>query len=143
MRLTNFSDYSMRVLIYLAIRKEKSTIAEISRIFNISENHLVKIVHRLSTLGYIHSIRGKDGGILLGTSPQKINLGKILVELEPDFDIVECFNQQKDECRISPVCRLKTILTKAKKAFLSTLARHSLADLIVNKAELLPLVCPK
>lgn len=142
-RLTNFSDYSLRVLIYLATKQEKSSIAEVSRTFCISENHLAKIVHKLSTLGYVHSIRGKHGGIKLGMDPTKINLGKIIVALEPDFDIVECFNEDRDACSISPVCRLKTYFNKAKKAFLATLGRYTLANVIKNKSELVSILCPK
>ena len=141
MRLTNFSDYSLRVLIYLAIKQEKSSIAEVSRSFNVSENHLVKVVHRLSSLGYVHSIRGKNGGIQLGRDPERINLGKIIVQLEPDFDIAECFNEVSNACRISPVCRLKSVLNKAQKAFLRTLGKYSLADVIKNKSELAPYLC--
>lgn len=141
MRLTSFSDYSLRVLVYLAIRPEKSSIAEVSRNFNVSENHLMKVVHRLSTLGYVQSTRGKNGGIRLGMDPQKINLGKIIVELEPDFDIAECFNEASNACKISPVCRLKNFLDKAKKAFLRTLAKYSLADVVKNRTQLTNLIC--
>ncbi len=142
MRLTRFSDYSLRVLIYLAVREEKSSIAEVSRSFKVSENHLMKVVHRLSTLGYIQSTRGKKGGIELGMDPKKINLGKIIVELEPDFDIAECFNAAGDACRISPVCRLKNFFDKAKKAFLKALAKYSLADVVKNRTQLVNLICP-
>jgi len=141
MRLTRFSDYSLRVLIYLAVREQKSSIAEVSRNFNVSENHLMKVVHRLSTLGYIQSTRGKKGGIQLGMDPQKINLGKIIVELEPDFDIAECFNEASDACRIAPVCRLKKFLDKAKKAFLRTLGEYSLADVVQNRTQLVDVLC--
>jgi Rrf2 family nitric oxide-sensitive transcriptional repressor len=142
MRLTRFSDYSLRVLIYLAVREERSSIAEVGRSFNVSENHLMKVVHRLSTLGYIESTRGKKGGIELGMDPKKINLGKIIVELEPDFDIAECFNEASDHCRISPVCVLKKFFDKAKKAFLRTLEQYSLADVVQNRTQLANLICP-
>ena len=141
MRLTRFSDYSLRVLIYLAVREERSSIAEVSRSFNVSENHLMKVVHRLSTLGYIQSTRGKKGGIQLGMEPKKINLGKIIVELEPDFDIAECFNEASDHCSISPVCRLKNVLDKAKSAFLRTLGNYSLADVVQNRTQLANVIC--
>lgn len=141
MRLTRFSDYSLRVLIYLAVREERSSIAEVSRSFNVSENHLMKVVHRLSTLGYVQSTRGKNGGIRLGMDPQKINLGKIIVELEPDFNIAECFNEGSNACRISPVCRLKNVFDKAKKAFLGTLGKYSLADIVKNRNQLVNLIC--
>ena len=141
MRLTRFSDYSLRVLIHLAVRGERSSVAEVSRNFNVSENHLMKVVHRLSTLGYVQSTRGKSGGIRLGMDPKKINLGKIIAELEPDFDIAECFNEGSDTCRISPVCRLKNFFDQAKRAFLKTLAKYSLADIVKNRTQLVNLIC--
>ena len=101
----------------------------------------MKVVHRLATLGYVQSTRGKKGGIQLGMDPKKINLGKIIVELEPDFDIAECFNEATTACRISPVCQLKNVLDKAKKAFLGTLGKYSLADLVQNRTQLVNVIC--
>ncbi len=141
MRLTNFSDYSLRVLIYLAVKEERSSIAEVSRNFNVSENHLMKVVHRLATLGYVQSTRGKRGGIQLGMDPQKINLGEIILELEPDFHIAECFNEASNHCKISPVCQLKNVLDEAKKAFLRTLGKYSLADIVKNRNQLVSTLC--
>lgn len=142
MHLTNFSDYALRVLIYLSLRNEKSSIAEVSKILNLSENHLMKVVHRLAKLGYIQSLRGKNGGIQMALAPRKINLGKIIVELEPNFNIAECFDEEKGLCILSPECRLKGYFNEAKKAFLKTLGKYSLADLTKNKSELLALMVP-
>ena len=143
MQLTNFSDYALRVLIYLSLRNEKSSIAEVSKVFNVSENHLMKVVHRLAKLGYIQSLRGKNGGIQMALAHGKINLGKIIVELEPNFNIAECFDaEKKGVCLLSPECRLKGYFNEAKKAFLETLGKYSLADLTKNKSELLTLIVP-
>ncbi len=140
MRITYFSDYSLRVLIYLGVKDEKASIAEISRAFAISKNHLMKAVHNLVQLGYVNSMRGKSGGIVLAQSPQSINLGEIIQKLEPDMDIVECFNRKNDSCAIAITCRLKGAFQEATMAFLKTLNKYSLADLIQNKTELKRLI---
>jgi Rrf2 family nitric oxide-sensitive transcriptional repressor len=140
MKLTNFCDYSLRVLIFLGIKKERSSIGEISKAYGLSRNHIVKVVHNLVKLGYIHSIQGKKGGIELAARPEEINLGEIIEQIEPDFDLVECFNDVRNACSISPSCRLKGFLLQAKKAFLSSLGKHSLADIIKDKTSLAHLI---
>ena len=94
MRLTNYSDYALRSLIYLATKPEPYLLANISDIavsYHISKSHLTKIVHQLGQLGYIESVRGKNGGIRLARAPKDINLGVLIKEIEPDFALVECF----------------------------------------------------
>ncbi|MEC5211194.1 Rrf2 family nitric oxide-sensitive transcriptional repressor [Psychrobacter sp. PL15] len=94
MRLTNYSDYALRSLIYLAVKPERGVLANISdiaRSYDISKSHLTKIIHQLGQLGYIHSVRGKNGGIRLARDPKDINLGVLIKQIEPDFDLVECF----------------------------------------------------
>ena len=94
MRLTNYSDYALRSLIYLAVRPEPPLLANISDIadsYSISKSHLTKIIHQLGQLGYIESVRGKNGGIRLARAPKDINLGVLIKQIEPDFDLVECF----------------------------------------------------
>jgi len=140
MKLTTFTDYSLRVLIYLGIRGQKASIAEISEAYDISKNHLMKAVHNLVQLGYVDSIRGKTGGIVLGQAPESINLGEIIQRLEPDMDIVECFNKKIDSCAITPACRLKNIIEEAEGAFLSALGKYTLADLIQNRQSLISLL---
>ncbi len=142
MKLTNFCDYSLRVLIFLGIKKEKASIGEISKAYGLSKNHIVKVVHNLVKLGYIQSIQGKGGGIILAIEPEKINLGKIIEQIEPDFDLVECFNDKRNVCRISPACSLKGFLRQAQKAFLDSLRKHTLEDILRNKPSLLLLVGP-
>ncbi|HCR87175.1 MULTISPECIES: Rrf2 family transcriptional regulator [Psychrobacter] len=95
MRLTNYSDYALRSLIYLAIKPEPHLLANISDIansYNISKSHLTKIIHKLGQLGYIDSVRGKNGGIRLACRPKDINLGVLIKQIEPDFNLVECFS---------------------------------------------------
>lgn len=94
MRLTNYSDYALRSLIYLAVQKEGQTLVNISDIagsYDISKSHLTKIIHKLGQLGYIESVRGKNGGIRLARAPDDINLGVLIKQIEPDFELVECF----------------------------------------------------
>ena len=93
MRLTQYSDYALRTLMYLAVMpypQELATIADIADSYQISKSHLTKIIHQLAQLGYIDSVRGKNGGIRLAKSPQDINLGKVVCHTEPDFAIVPC-----------------------------------------------------
>ena len=131
MQLTLNTDYSLRVLLYTA-EHEGETIStkDISKYFNISQNHLVKVVNNLGKLGYLNLKRGRyGGGITLARSPEEINVGKVVQEIEP-MDIVECFNPDKNTCRISTDCRLKVILNKAKVKFVDELKNSTLKDLI-------------
>jgi Rrf2 family nitric oxide-sensitive transcriptional repressor len=131
-------------MMYLAICKEKlATIQEVSDRFAISKNHLVKISHELTKQGLIESVRGRNGGVRLALPPEEINLEMVLRATEEDFDLVECFNSETNQCVISEVCRLNSILDEALEAFLAKLRKVSLADLVRNgkviEAELLPL----
>ncbi len=111
---------------------------DISEVYGISRNHLSKIIHQLSKLGYIESFKGASGGIRLIEKPKNINLGKLIREMENDFHIVECFNKDaKTACRISPSCKLKSIINESLNQFLNNLSRYSLADIIENRIELL------
>ncbi|MGM0982014.1 MAG: Rrf2 family transcriptional regulator [Pseudomonadota bacterium] len=130
MHLTRFTDYSLRVLIYLAAKGEqRSTISEIASRFDISRNHLMKVVQDLNHQGYITSIRGKNGGLLLKRAPETISLGELVRDTERDLTLVECFGDD-NECIITPACRLKPILAEALAAFLAVLDHYTLADLI-------------
>lgn len=151
MRLTNYSDFALRTLMYLAVVPKKGEIANISDIadsYHISKSHLTKIVHQLGKLGYIDSIRGKNGGIRLACEPKDINLGVLIRQIEPDFDLVECFGTPslaKSEliyqevtsgCVITPKCQLKFVFSQALCAFLAVLDGYSLADIVGNDIEL-------
>lgn len=133
MRITSYSDYALRVLIYLAADPDrKTTIGEIAGTFDISKNHLMKVVHQLSRLGYIESVRGKNGGLRLQRPPTEINLGVLFRQTETDLSLVECFSEN-NTCRITPMCELKHILAEAQQAFIDTLERYSLADLVISR----------
>ncbi|MCU9614572.1 Rrf2 family transcriptional regulator [Caldibacillus lycopersici] len=138
MRLTNYTDYSLRVLMYLAIKKdgELSTILEIAESYNISKNHLMKIIHQLGQLGYIETIRGRNGGIKLAKHPKDINIGEVVSKTEEDFHIVNCFKEGGNYCAISPACKLKHALNEALQAFLNVLYGYTLEELVTNKNEL-------
>lgn len=136
MQLTQFTDYSLRALIYITLRKESCTIKDITEAYGISNNHMIKIIHNLAKLKLIKTIRGKNGGILMAAQPEAINLGQLIVQLEPHFDLVPCFNKEKANCCIAPVCKLKSVLHEAQAAFMSVLERYTLADVVSNKADL-------
>lgn len=136
MQLTQFSDYSLRALIYIALRKESCTIKDITEAYGISNNHMVKIIHNLAKLGMIKTIRGKNGGIMMASQPEAINLGLLISQLEPHFDLVPCFNKAKSNCCIAPVCKLKGILHEAQAAFMAVLERYTLAHVLHNPKEL-------
>jgi Rrf2 family nitric oxide-sensitive transcriptional repressor len=131
MQLTLYSDYTLRVLIYLAVQRDRTvTISEISDYYGISRNHLVKVVHNLATLGYIQTTRGKGGGIRLGADPEQVSIGEIVRKVEPHFEIVECFNSERPRCTVEPLCALKNALWDAKNQFLAVLDRLTLSDAI-------------
>ena len=137
MKLTSYSDYSLRVLIYLATQDSSklANIKEISEVYNLSKNHLMKIVHNLGKLGYIETIRGRNGGFRLAKPPEEINVGELVRRTEEDFYIVECFKDHGN-CVISPVCSLKFVLNQALDAFLSVLDQYTIADFSENKVML-------
>lgn len=136
MQLTQFTDYSLRALIYITLKKGSCTIKDITDAYSISNNHLIKIIHNLSKMGLIKTIRGKNGGILMAASPETINLGQLIMELEPNFDLVPCFNKEKANCCIAPACKLKSVLYEAQRAFLQILEQYTLADVLHNPSEL-------
>lgn len=135
MRLTNYTDYSLRVLIYLALkdRNELSNIKEIADFYQISKNHLMKVSYELGKLEIIETVRGRNGGIRLAIEPEEINIGSIVRKTEDDFYLVECFNEAQDHCIISPVCGLKPVLNEALEAYFHVLDQYSLADIVHNK----------
>ena len=136
MQLTRYSDYCLRVLIYLAVTEDELvTIEEISQSYDISRNHLMKVVNHLARLNYIQSVRGKGGGIRLSLAPVNINVGRLIRDTEADLAVVECFGA-KNQCCITPACKLKNILGEALEAFLSVLDQYTLKDVIDNESSL-------
>ena len=137
MKLTAFTDYSLRVLIYLAAQPQRrATIAEIADSFAVSEHHLTKVVHFLGKQGWLANVRGKGGGLSLASAPDSINVGDVVRHTEANA-IVECFEEGGGECRIASLCRLRGVLDEAVAAFYAVLDRYTLADLARNRAALL------
>lgn len=137
MRLTTFSDYTLRVLIYLGLRDEQlCTINQIAEDYNISRNHLMKVVHHLGQQGYIETVRGKGGGIRLAQTPGAVNVGTVIRETEQETSLVECFESATSCCRIESACLLKGVFSKALQAFYSVLDDYTLADLLATEAQL-------
>lgn len=131
MRLTTFSDYSLRVLIYLGLRQERLvTITDIADAYGISKNHLMKVVHQLALAGYVETVRGKGGGIRLKKPPAKISIGAVVRDFEQESVLVECFDIESSQCRIDHTCVLRGLFHQAMEAFFKTLDRYTLADLL-------------
>ncbi|WP_301108538.1 Rrf2 family transcriptional regulator [Sporosarcina sp.] len=144
MRLTMYTDYSLRVLIFLASKQpdELSTVQEISDAYRISKNHLTKIVHELGKLQLIETTRGRGGGIRLSVDPKDINVGKLVRKTEDDFHLVECFDPNKNLCVLSSACRLKSVLYEALQAYFTVLDGYTIADFLHNKDEIHALLFP-
>lgn len=133
MQLTLYSDYSLRVLIYLARHRDGLiTINEIAEFYQISKNHLVKVVHQLGKIGVIESVRGKNGGLRLALAPEKIYIGDLVQKTEPNFNLVECFNFASNRCVITDACYLKNILDEGLRSMMKTLNQYTLADVITR-----------
>lgn len=140
MHLTRYTDYSLRVLMCLAVRpNELGTIGAIAEVFEISRNHLTKVVQDLSRRGYIDTVRGKGGGLRLRLAPEKISVGRVVRDMEPDLFVVECLHRRSD-CIIAPRCELKRALVEATQAFLAVLDGYTLADIVANRDQLIRLL---
>lgn len=137
MKLTIQSDIALRILIYLGSHADRSaSVAEISRVYDLSQHHVAKVAHLLCRNGLVQTRRGKTGGYLLTRDPKEINVGAVIRLAEPDFQLLACFQKETDRCRISRVCRLKTILVEARDAFLAVLDGYTLADLLKPRGAL-------
>jgi Rrf2 family transcriptional regulator, nitric oxide-sensitive transcriptional repressor len=137
MKLTSFTDYSLRVLIYLAAQPERrATIGEIARAFSISESHLTKVVHFLGRHGWLANVRGKGGGLGLARAPADVVIGRVVRETEGVDLPAECFDVEHNQCVISRACRLRGALREAVQAFYGVLDEYTLQDLVHNRAAL-------
>ncbi len=142
MRLTDYTDYSLRVMLFLAVRGEGlSTIQEISDAYGISKNHLMKVVQRLGELGWVETVRGRNGGLRMNPASASLTVGEVVRASESDFALVGCFGGEGEAiahrpCVIEPHCRLKGVLAAARDAFFAELDRHTIADLSRQGAQL-------
>jgi len=134
MRLSLFSDYSLRVLMFAALKEEMFSLSEVAEAYDISRHHLVKVVNYLSKLGYLETRRGRGGGIALGMPAEGIRIGMVVRRTEDTPFFVECFDKQHNTCPINGSCRLKGALAQAVNAFYETLDRHTLRDLVAGSA---------
>lgn len=135
MRLTQHTDYAIRVLMFAASRHLRegpdalSSIREIAEAYGISENHLMKVVNRLAQAGLLHTLRGRNGGLRLARPPAETRLGEVVRRVEEDMELVECFGAGST-CPLTAGCHLASALDEARRAFLASLDRHTLADLV-------------
>lgn len=132
MRLTVYSDYALRLMMYLGLNDDKlSTISEVAEAYQISKAHLMKITNELGQKGLIETVRGRQGGMRLGKAANVISVGEIVRACEPDFAVVPCFEANPTiVCAIQPACVLKRALAAATSAFLDTLDGYTLSDLV-------------
>jgi Rrf2 family nitric oxide-sensitive transcriptional repressor len=131
MRLTKYTDYGIRVLVYLGTRDELASIKEIARSFDISQDHLKKVVQDLAGAGFVHALRGRNGGIRLARPPAEINLGSVLRHTEGLDGLVECAG-----CPVAPACGLPPVLAEATAAFAAVFDKYTVADLVRRRPEL-------
>ena len=134
MRLTTFTDYSLRVLIYLGThRDQRAAVGEIATAYGISKNHLMKVISFLVDEGYVDTTRGRGGGVWLKLEPERIRIGDVVRKSEAGSVLVECFSPDTSECRIESACMLRSAFHKAAQAFYAVLDTYTLADLITNR----------
>jgi Rrf2 family transcriptional regulator, nitric oxide-sensitive transcriptional repressor len=137
MRLSAYSDYSLRVLMHAALRSpERVTVDEVAETFGISRHHLVKIVHDLGRNGYLQTQRGIGGGFTLSRAPEEIRLGDIVRLCEETDTVIDCMDEPRRPCRLFPACRLKGVLDEAAAAFFAVLDGYTLADLVKQSAKM-------
>jgi len=137
MRLTVYTDYALRLLMYLALKDDGlATIEEIAESYGISKNHLMKITHQLGVGGYIETIRGRHGGLRLARPAKEIGLGDVVRYTESDFAIVVCLEPVDEDCAVRPNCVLRRALERARDAFLKVLDEYTLKDLIRPRSAL-------
>lgn len=125
MRLTSYTDYALRLLMYLALKDDGlATIAEVAKAYGISKNHLMKVAYELGAAGYVETVRGRRGGLRLAKRADEIGLGDIVRLTEPDMALVPCFKPGDASCVIAGCCALKTVLNRARSAFVDVIDRY-------------------
>lgn len=139
MRLTRYTDYAFRVLFYLGVHAGRAVpISEMARAYDVSHNHLVKVVHHLGKGGYLRSVRGRGGGVMLARPADTIGLGAVVRHTEPSMTLVDCLG-----CTIAPACALPGPLQKATAAFIAVLDEHTLADIVADSRGLDLILAPR
>lgn len=137
MHITRYTDYALRVLIYTSLRRDELvTIKDVAEHYGISRNHLMKVVHKLGSAGYLETVRGKKGGFRLAKMPEAIRVGEVIRRTEDDFNIVQCFQPGTNHCQIQSACTLQAVFHEALAAFLGVLDRYSMADVVKNQQQL-------
>lgn len=132
MRLTRFTDYALRVLIFVAKERDRTcTMGEVAEFYEISQEHLRKVVHKLVKCGYLKSSRGRGGGIVLARDPDTLRIGDVIVAMEEDLDIIPCQNLG---CVLLPDCSLQKVLGRGVRAFVDAMNEFTLADLLSDRA---------
>jgi len=140
MHLTQFSDYSLRIVLYLSCHPDRLvSVEEVGQAYGISRHHLVKVVQTLTDLEVIESQRGRGGGMRLAKAPSEINVGWLIRQTEPHFNLVECFDAETNTCPIAPACGLKGALRRAEQAFLGVLDSYNLDQFQARRSALIPL----
>ncbi|MGB3388619.1 MAG: Rrf2 family transcriptional regulator [Pseudaminobacter sp.] len=135
MRLTVYTDYALRMLMYLAVKEDGlATIADIAESYGISRTHLMKVAHQLGVAGYIETVRGRQGGLRLARPSRTISVGEVVRCTEPDMALVPCLEPANGHCTILVCCQLRTALQRARMAFVSVLDEYTLHDLVVHGA---------
>lgn len=141
MHVTQFTDYSLRLVLYLACHTDRLvSVEEVGAAYGISRHHLVKVVQTLTELKLVETLRGRGGGMRLALSPAEINVGWLIRRTEPHFNLVECFDPGSNTCPIAPACGLKGALKRAQEAFLAVLDTYTLDRLLTRRSELVTLL---
>ncbi|MGQ7793968.1 Rrf2 family transcriptional regulator [Faunimonas sp. B44] len=137
MRLTLYTDYALRLLIFLAVKPDGlATIEDVSVAYGISRNHLMKVAHEMGRSGYVQTVRGRRGGLRLARRADEITVGEVVRIAEEDFILAQCFAPDRAGCAIAPACRLRGVFGEARDAFLGVLDRYTLADIAAPHAPL-------
>jgi len=136
MRLTQRTDYALRVLMHLAVKRDVVSVGEVATRFGLSQHHVMKVAQELARAGWVEAQRGRGGGLTLAVEPKALRIGDVVRRFEPDFRLVECFDPAVNDCVITPACRLRGTLERALTMFLECLDAVTLADLMTEREAL-------
>ena len=140
MRLTQRTDYALRMLMYLAINREVASVGDIAARFRLSPHHVMKVAQDLAKAGWVATQRGRGGGLTLAIEPRTLKIGDVVRRMEPDFRLVECFEPAVNDCVVTKACRLRSVLDQALELFLGRLDAVTLADLMEDRRSLAKLL---